>query len=161
MQNKKYYILFAIVVIVLAGAAFVGGKMLNGQTAGSTVFLPPVNLTPIAITPAPELPSRQPETTGTFVERNDNTLKIQTVSIEMGHGENTGPIVEVVITNQTLIYRDITEVNKDATFDQQVVRVGALDELVNQSMVMVWGRKNGDRIIADVISYSNPIVFEK
>jgi len=160
MQNKKRYILFAIIVILLAGAAFVGGKMLNGQT-GPLGFLPRVDLTPIAITPAPELPARQPETIGTFVERNDNTLKIQTVSIEMGNGENTGPIVEVVTTNQTLIYRDITELNKDATFDQQVVRVGVLDELKSQSMVMVWGRRNGDRIIADVISYSNPIIFDK
>lgn len=160
MSTKKQLFIFITVLLIAVAAAFVGGKMLNGQT-GPLGFLPRVDLTPIAITPAPELPSRQPETTGTFVERNDNTLKIQTVSIEMGNGENTGPIVEVVITNQTLIYRDITEVNKDATFDQQVVRVGALDELVNQSMVMVWGRKNGDRIIADVISYSNPIIFEK
>jgi hypothetical protein len=41
------------------------------------------------------------------------------------------------------------------------VAAGSLDDLTAQTMIMVWGRKNGDRIIADVISYSNPIIFKR
>jgi len=32
--------------------------------------------------------------------------------------------------------------------------------LTSQSFVTVWGRKSGDRIIAEVIFISNPVVFK-
>jgi hypothetical protein len=28
-------------------------------------------------------------------------------------------------------------------------------------MIQVWGRKNGDRIIADILLYSNPVMIKK
>ena len=71
--------------------------------------------------------------------------------------------IEVVITSETKIYRDATEFpdespSENAVFEQKVEE-GDLDELSSQTMVMVWGRKSGDRIIADVISYSNPVMI--
>jgi hypothetical protein len=192
MQNKKLYIILAVVVIVVAGAAFVGGRFLNGQ-AGPLGLLPfgpngggRVSIA-VNMTPAPELPVTRPEVTGTFVERNDNTITIQSVSMEMGGkggivlstGPDSGggpsnstmggdgPKVDVVITNETKIYRDATDMGEppksgnETITVQQVMEPGTLDDLKNQTMVMVWGRKNGDRIIADVISYSNPVIFKK
>jgi hypothetical protein len=190
MQNKKLYIILAVVVIIVAASAFVGGRLLNGQV-GSLGFLPfgnggMVSLS-VNMTPAPELPTTQPDATGTFAERKDNTITIQTISMEMGKGggvvvavgaedggvpstsgmDADGPKVEVVVTNQTKIYRDATDMGEPPTSGnqtitvQQVVEPGTLDDLKSQTMLMVWGRKNGDRIIADVISYSNPIIFKK
>jgi hypothetical protein len=39
---------------------------------------------------------------------------------------------------------------------QQVVEAGSLDEVGQNSMIMVWGRKTGNRFIADVLLYSLP-----
>jgi hypothetical protein len=141
----------------------------------------------IEMIPASELPETEPEARGSFVERKDNTIVIQEDSMEMGKGgvvvqvgpgEGSGPVtsggpgggdgpkVEVVITNETVIYRDATEMvppselNETNTI-QQVVEEGTLDDLTSDSMVMVWGRKNGDRIIADMIVYSQPVIFKR
>lgn len=188
MHNKKLYIITAVVVIVVAAAAFVGGRLLNGQ-AGPLGFSPLGNggsmmAMSVNMLPAPELPTTQPEATGTFAERKDNTLTIQTFSMDAGGGGivvssvsgeggpvtssgNEGPKVEVVVTRETKIYRDATEMNmeppksNETTTVQQVVEPGTLDDLKSNVMVMVWGRKNGDRIIADVISYSSPIMIQK
>ena len=141
----------------------------------------------INMIPAPELPKTEPEAQGTFVERKDNTIVLQAVSMEMGKGgvvvsagsggdggpmtsdgpgEGDGPKVEVVITNATIIDRDATEVIPPSEINetqsvQQVVEEGTLDDLTSDSMIMVWGRKNGDRIIADVILYSRPVMFKR
>jgi hypothetical protein len=192
MQNKRLYIILAVVIVIVAASAFVGGRLLNGQ-AGSLGFLPfgnggMVSLS-VNMTPAPELPTTRPDATGTFVERKDNTITVQTISMEMGKGGGVvvavgsaddangpvtngagggdGPKLEVVVTNQTKIYRDATDMGEPPTSGnqtitvQQVVEPGTLDDLKSQTMVMIWGRKNGDRIIADVISYSNPVIFKR
>jgi len=208
-------------MIVVAASAFVAGRLLNRQanplgllpfgSAGSAStpigMIPALELpvdrpqavgsagnasTSISMIPAPELPTDRPQAVGDFVERKDNTITIQPISIEMNSkgagvirvlqvdttGDGTmivspsgqeGPQVEVVVTNQTLIYRDVTEMsaeqskNSGATPVQQVVEIGSLDDLKSRTMidVMVWGRKNGDRIIADVISYSIPVLIKK
>jgi hypothetical protein len=184
MQNKKRYIILSIVILVVAAAAFIGGRLHNGQ-AGPLGLFPLGNggmfSVSIHMNRAPELPTAEPVLTGTFVKRDDNTLTLQSlgsagnISVVAGGGAvaaspvdaNSGPQVEVVITNQTKIWRDATEFNgpppsgSGETEVQQQVAAGSLDDLTAQTMIMVWGRKNGDRIIADVISYSNPIIFKR
>jgi hypothetical protein len=192
MQNKKLYIIFSVLVVLVAAAAFVGGRLLNGGV-GPLGLLPmlggggAVSLS-IEMIPAPELPKTEPETRGSFVERKDNTIVIQESSMEMGKGgvvvqagpdgDNGGPMtsggpgggdgpkVEVVITNETIIYRDATEMIPPSEINetqviQQVVEEGTLDDLTSDSMIMFWGRKNGDRIIADMIVYSQPVIFKR
>lgn len=190
MQNKKLYFILAVAVIFVAAAAFVGGRLLNGQAGPLGLF--PMGKGPgsfsvrIDMTPAPELPITEPETRGTFVERKDNTIVLQTFSMEAGGGGivvskgsggsangpitnesgEKGPKVEVVITNKTIIYRDATEMPVPSEIDQintvqQKVEEGTLDDLTSDSMVMVWGRKNGDRIIADMLVYSQPVIFKR
>jgi hypothetical protein len=196
MQNKKLYIIIPIVVLIVAAAAFIGGRLLNGQ-AGSLGLLPfgnggSVTTFAINLTPAPELPTAKPEASGTFVERNDNTLILQTFSMQAGSGGgvivaakvegsgadngepsisvdsgNLGPKMEVVVTKETKIYHDVTAINpisasgETTVSIQQAVEAGSLDDLNHQTMITVWGRKNGDRIIADVIAYNNPIMIQK
>lgn len=188
MKNKKLYIILAVLVVFVAAAAFVGGRLLNGQAG-------PLGLFPlmgggdrvsimIEMVPAPELPKTEPTTRGTFAERKDNTIILREFSMEMGKGgivvstgpdsgldsvggsDSDAPKVEVVIPNETVIYRDATEMIPPSEVNetrvvQQVVEAGTLDDLTSNSMVMVWGRKNGDRIIADVIVYSQPVIFKR
>lgn len=187
MKNKTLYLILAVAVIAVATAAFVGGRLLTGQASPLGMFpiLGGGNSVSIRIDmiPAPELPKTEPETRGTFVERNDNAIVVQELSMEMGKGgivvskgpggpmtsgpgDSDGPKVEVVITNATIIYRDATEMIPPSKVNetqvvQQVVKEGTLDDLTSNSMVMVWGRKNGDRIIADMIVYSQPVIFKR
>jgi hypothetical protein len=44
---------------------------------------------------------------------------------------------------------------------QQVVELSTIDDISPQSSISVWGRKAGDRIIADVIVFHSPFVFRK
>ena len=191
-KKKVITILGAVAVVLLvAAAAFIGGRLLNKQQSpvGLLSLGGEGNVVSMAIEmiPAPELPTIAPEVTGTFVERKDNTIYVQTFSMEMGGGgvvvgssvegsssgpstdmvisnANTGPKVEVVVTNDTLIYTDVTPMTMNpgegTTKVQQVVERSNLDDITTQTMITVWGRKVGDRVIAEVIAYSNPIMIK-
>ena len=182
MQNKRLILIIAIGFVIVAAAAFVGGRLLNGQ-AGPLRFFPMNGDGKFSVqikrTPAPELPTARPDLTGLFVSRNDNTLTVQSMSnmaikvVKDGDGAvdvspadgNDGPKVEIVVTGQTKLWHDTTQISGPPSSGevgvQQTVEEGTLDDIHSQTMIMVWGRKNGDRVIADVISYSNPVMFEK
>lgn len=177
MQNKKLYIGFGIIIVLIGAAAFIGGRMLNGRVGNVGLGGPNsgrVSISIDEITPAPELPSRKADLTGTFVERKDNSIVVQSVSFGMGVGgvsndtpmdENSGIQVEVVVTSAAKIYVDVTQfpapVNGEIHNVQQVAAVGSLDDLNEDSFISVWGRRTGDRMIADIIFYSNPQSFKK
>jgi hypothetical protein len=177
MPNRKLYIMMGASIIVIGVAAFVAGRMLNGSVGsvplggpnGQSVFI-----SIDEITPAPELPSTTADITGLFVERKDNTIVVQAVSFSVGVGgiageapmdEDSGIKVEVVITGETKIYKDVTEfpapVNGEVHNVQQAAEEGTLDDLHTQSSITVWGRRSGDRIIADVLFYTNPESIRK
>ena len=189
-MNKKSYMILGVAIFVVAAAAFVGGRMLNqgvsplgliglgGPMGGKGVMSFALN-----VIPAEELPKTSPEVTGLFIERQDNTIVISSIPLKAGDGggmvvessggeavagtridENSGPKVEVVVTNETIIYRETTDIGKPQPGEnqtvQQTVEESTLDELNTQSMVTVWGRKSGDRIIADVLFYSSSFVIQ-
>jgi hypothetical protein len=189
MQNKKLIVGLSILVVLVGVAAFIGGRLLNGRVGplgmplGGNGGMVSIS---VEVTPAPELPTTQPEVIGSFVERKDKTIVIQSVSLNAGKGgmvlqtssggegeamagspmENDGPKVEVVINNDTMIYLETTQppsaplTSGETLVMQQTVEEGSLDDLTSQSFVTVWGRKSGDRIIAEVIFISNPVVFK-
>jgi hypothetical protein len=177
MQNKKLYISLAIGILLIGMAAFVAGRMFNagigivglgGPNGGQ------VSISLNDITPAPELPTTKADITGTFMERKDNTIIVRAVSFGMGVGgvsgdspldESSGIRVEVVVTGETTIYKDITQlqdpVNGEIQNVQQAAAEGTLDDLNSQTFITVWGRRSGDRIVADVLFYSNPQSIKK
>ena len=188
MQNKKLIVVMSILVILVGAAAFVGGRMLNqgvnplgliglsGPMGGKEVMSFALN-----VIPAEELPKTPPEVIGLFVERQDNTIVISSIPLKAGGAvavssgggeavagtridENSGPKVEIVVTNETVVYRETTNIGKPQPGEnqtvQQTVEESTLDELNTQSMVTVWGRKSGDRIIAEVLFYSNPVMIK-
>lgn len=177
-MKKPIHILGGIVafIILLAGAAYVGGRLLNGQgllNGGPNMFLgngdweQRMNVDDIKL--AKELPQTPADTRGLFDHRQDNSIFVGTGNISVGvqtdeHGtvvktesEHTGPVVEVVITSQTTVYENVTPEGQI----QQVVEPGSLDRLGESSTIMVWGRETGDRIIAEVFVYTPPIVINK
>ena len=177
MQNKRLYLILGSVTVLIGIAAFVGGRMLNGEIGFVRLGGPNPGRVSISIddiTPAPELPPTRADATGLFVERKDNTIIVQAVSFGAGVGgvsgnspmdENSGVRVEVVIAAQTKIYKDVTElpspVNGEIHNVQQAADEGTLDDLNTETFISVWGRRSGDRIIADVLFYSNPRSMKK
>jgi len=126
---------------------------------------------------AAELPDSEPETAGFILEREDDTLLIGTgepkISMEINDDGmpninidgTEGPSVEVVITHKTKIFEDVSDPTaifsgESDSFQQEVRLVDSLDDMtVNDATVMVWGTKRGERIIADVVVVTPPIVL--
>jgi hypothetical protein len=159
---KKVSIILGIVVVV--AAAFVAGRLLNRGVNPLGLFGPDGD--GISILPAEELPQTPPEIEGLFVERQDNAIIVeddQPIGDSISGspvGLGGGPKLEVVVTAETLLYHDTTQpptrrpTGNDPRVIQQTVEEGTLDDLsISQSLVMVWGRQSGDRIIAEVMVY--------
>jgi hypothetical protein len=186
MQNKKLFVILGILIVVVGAAAFIGGRMLNGKVGPLGLGMPmgggDMMSISIEVTPAPELPTTEPETRGLFVERQDNSIFVSAISMDAGgkgvvvqnggDGEQSvpgpkadGPKEEVVITGETTIYLENTKFPEPKPNENQVIQQtvteGSLDDLTAQSFVTVWGRKSGDRIIAEVVFISNPVIFKK
>jgi hypothetical protein len=71
-----------------------------------------------------------------------------------------GPIMEVVVTHDTKVYQDVTFQNYNGTCGQvqQVLAPGNLDEIVDGTTFLVWGKQNGERVIASDLVYELPPV---
>jgi hypothetical protein len=187
-MNRLTLIVGGIVAVVLvAGVVFVAARLLNSPEGeatgpGGEMMLVregggggPVSLS-LDIEPAPELPQTPPEAGGLFVRREDNSIFVGTgeievaVEIDPATGERqassnySGPVLEVVVTNDTTIYRDETKmpslgpdaVSGDKTIQQVVKAVDSLEELGENSKnteVQVWGERRGDRVVAEVFVY--------
>jgi hypothetical protein len=163
-MTRKLFIYLAIAVFIVAAAAFLAGRLLNLGASPLSLFGPADD--GIIILPAEELPITPPTVEALFVERQDNIIIIED---EQPLGDSAsgspvgiggGPKVEVVITTETLVYHDTTQPpvrrpsGNDPRVIQQTIEEGTLDDLIpSQSLVMAWGRKSGDRIIADVMVY--------
>ncbi len=177
-----------VLVILLAAAAFVGGRLLNGQgvpgfsSGGPSFSIGPaggqrVMMKDIDIVPAKQLPTTPADVRGLFDHKQGNSIFIGTGNVMMrvmkdqsgqvhASASHSGPVVEVVVTNQTAIYKDVTMQQFNGPPPQgqkiqQVVQPGSLDEVGQNSAITVWGRKTGDRTIADVLVYSPPAFFTK
>jgi hypothetical protein len=153
-----------ILALVVGAAAFLAGRLLNRGVSPLGLFGPDDD--GVSILPATELPSTPAEVEGLFVERQDNVILIE-ADQPVGDRVSGSPVgigggskFEAVITTETLVYHDTTEPparrpsGNDPRVIQQTVGEGTLDNLIpSKSLVMVWGRKSGDRIIAEAMVY--------
>jgi len=156
MQNTRLFIVLVFLVLLVGAAAFIGGRMLNQNVVPTGLGGPPgsnSNSFSVQLIPAEELPKTAPEVTGPFVERKDNTIVVASTPLDAGQGGVVeysegdeddggeepsltskdvpeGPKVEVVVTNETTIYRETTQPpsGQNETI-QQTVAEGTLDDL--------------------------------
>lgn len=173
-------------VAVLAAAAFLGGRYLQkgaltqGGGSGPSLVIDsggPGGARRIDlgdIIPAEELPKTEADVRGIFISRQDNSLFVGTGQVQLNLAIDSsgtaqsgasydGPLVEVVTTVNTQIYRDDTlkdlkELPSGEKIHQKVVP-GDLDEVGETSSVRAWGKKAGDRLVADVLVYSQPQIL--
>ncbi len=164
-------------VVLLAGAAFVGGQLLNGQglsglgLAGGPGSKPGANVN--VIQPAKELPQTAADASGLFDHRKDNSIFVGPNPVRMGvsvrrllqtPSSDRGPSIEVVFSPQSIVYKDVTEQQYNGPPPsgqkiQQEVEPGRIEEIGEGSVITAWGKKTGDRIIADVLVYTRPPVM--
>ena len=172
MKNKKLIPFLTILVIIVVVASFIAGRLFRQGVGPLGLFeLLGGGFSLVTdILPAEELPKTPSEVTGLFVERQDNAIFIQASQpnqnpdgVEVGSVEDvgTGPKIEVFVTGETLIYRDTTQLPDERPSSehnppiQQTVMAGSLEDLIDsQTYITVWGRKSGDRVVADVLVYS-------
>jgi hypothetical protein len=184
MQNKKLFVILSVAVLLVSAATFIAVRYFvqprnvgGGGPGGNVISLQgPDGQTKtynLNINPSTELPTANPAVNGLFVERKDNSLFVGTgdinVIVQAAPGEEpqtdtnfSGPKVEVVVSGETIVYEDTTELNPEnpGAEVQQTVELSTLDEIGTQSSITVWGRKSGDRIIAEVLVYSNPVMVQ-
>jgi hypothetical protein len=175
MQNKKLTLIMGILTLFVAVAAFLAGKMFTREIRPSIADESLANgrfsfSSSNNITPAAELPTTPPEISGLYVEHQDHTMMIHTVSFDPGIGGilgdsvdvNSAPKVEIILTGKTTIYRNTTEMSPSSSHAiNQTVEASTPNELIPPTMITVWGRKSGDRIIADVLLFSNSLNIQK
>ena len=185
-MKKRILIISGIVasILLLGGAAYVGGRLLNGQPlawGNPNLFLGngprEIHISRDNIQPAPEIPQTRADVWGVFEHRQNNSIFVGTGQVEVSiqadksgkvqtSSSYDGPIVEVVVISQTTIYEDVTlrQYNgqpPEGQKIQQVVEPGSLDDIGSSTTMAVWGKKTGDRIIAELVVYETPPMIEK
>ncbi len=164
-MRRRGAIGLGLAAMVLIGAAFVGGQLLNRPTNAASLFGGPSF---IGRERAKELPGEAAALIGIFDHRADNSLFVGThvTKFERRRECDTcpvqrniaydGPVVEAVVTRDTIIYRNATNFDGPIVGDksQEVVAPGKLDDIGSQALVEVWGERQGDRLVARAILYS-------
>ena len=166
-------------VVVLGGTAFIAGRLIsppasaqngNGGPGLSVGGPGGQNRVSIDVITSKELPSTPPTVVGIVTDRQDQILSVGTGNVQISalskgpglqptvQANYNGPVVQVVITHDTKIYRDVTEVDpqtaaKNGGNVQQVLAPGSLDDIGKNVGVQVWGIKQGDRVTANIIVY--------
>jgi hypothetical protein len=180
-RRSLWVILGIVLVLVFAAAAFLAGRFLQkGPTAIAGVFRSSNGagnqtvrqiFSKNDILPAPELPKTAADAIGVFLRRQDNSFFIGTGNVTIHMGGNgpdgapqvgssyDGPVVEVVVTSNTKIYRDDTfqdETNlPSGSKIQQKIVPGILEEIGQTSMINAWGKQTGNRLVANLLLYNN------
>ncbi len=128
------------------------------------------------ILPAAELPDEETTASGIVLERQDDTLTVGTgaidlsvdVEVDPNTGQETtsvlpttnGPELEIVLTRDTLLYRDITDLagqmpdqSGEVTITQEIRPVTDSGQIKENMEVQIWGERRGDRVVAEVIVF--------
>jgi hypothetical protein len=166
-----------MVVLLVTGAALLTGCLLNSRTPGAgTAGVERQDEAIMAtaekmdIEYAEEMPDTSPDVGGLFVRREGSSLYVGTGHVtaflaEGDQGENPrwhvrhdGPVAEVITTQDTLIYRDVTmrqfEGGPPSGPIQQMLTPSTRDEIGENCIVSVWVEMGDNRIVARVVVFS-------
>jgi len=176
-KSKKWWIIGGIaVVLLLAVGALFGGMWMVGQATGLSQMgnVEAFNATLVQLE---ETPNEAPSFAGAVKSVQDNSIFVATINTTgaFGHGPGAtmseGPTVEVVVDRDTEILADVTALDFDfsnitegnimqaaeseafAESTKRVIEEGVLEDIEPNSMIWIWGERNGDRINADAVLY--------
>jgi hypothetical protein len=160
-------VILGLLILLLIGATFSAGRLFgNGRQTvedqDSELFESDDGTivgTGVKLNPDKRLPADQPTASGQLHHRRDNALYLSQFPKTAGtvylDQVDEWPIVEVVVTSDTMVYRDVTDLSSshEGGSVQQVVAPSSADEIDEGSSLLVWGELRGERLIADVIQY--------
>ena len=142
-----------VAAIVFLGGVFISGAMATSGRSG-LFNRQPGERPAFQIQAAAELPTTTPNVRGIVTQRADKTI---TVVARGGFGANreanqaqgsNAPQVEVVVTNDTTICHDITQLNLNQGAPsgaiQQKLEAGALDAIAANNRITVWSDQTGN-----------------
>jgi hypothetical protein len=147
-------IMLLLILALLAGCGKEGGglkDMFDTAAMGGAAV--------IELNPAEVLPDSPSTLFGIVDHCQDNSIFVIQLPpldqiITTGTAEK-GSIVEILVLNDTLIYKDVTSGEVENGAVQEKVALGSVDEIGEGNLISVWGEQRGDRIVADVIKYNN------
>jgi hypothetical protein len=170
-RRRWPYVVAALsLVVLLVGAAFVGGRLLARRRTPSGVQVVElgdggimVSMEEGDIQQPDELPKELPTTQGDITR-----IEGKTITVGQPKSEGEGGVVynsgeepeyedmeEVVVTQETLIYRgkpvEIKPDQESGRLPPMEVEEIGLADLKKGDFVQVWGEKRGDRVVAEVI----------
>jgi hypothetical protein len=183
-MNTKFFLGAAIglAVILLAGGAFMATRLLNAKAPPSSDGISGAPVTSgdggskttsiqVQMDRSADLPQGKADLSGSVNEVKDNSIFVQPTSkVGGGANANSGPAIEVVITQDTIIWRDVSFDNipkpqpgsaGQSLHIQQKLEPADMSQIIQENMVTVWGQRRGDRIIADVVVSIGPAVIQK
>lgn len=175
--SKGLLLAAVLVVILLAGSAFVAARMIGTKSKAPEPAVLPApgdnkgaatgEAVRIDIKNAKEVPTTEPDVSGLVTEVTDSGMLVGTGNISFNGNASApglttdGPEVEVVVTSKTKLYRDDTMQSVDpsqlmsgAKIEQRVTAVESLPEIAAQTQILAWGRKVGDRVVADTLIFT-------
>ena len=153
-----------VALLVFAGGALAVGRLSAPSREGEGDR--PFGERPqFQIEPAKELPTTTPNLRGVVTKRDGNTLSVGQRSGFGSGGNGSATLVDVVVTNDTTIYHDITQLSFNGQPPsgpiQQKVEPGTVDGISTNSRVSVWGDQNGNQLTAKVLVYTDPLAFRQ
>jgi hypothetical protein len=189
-RNIYWIIGGVLIVVLLAGGAFMAMRLLNaraqgplgmGGGGGMLQFNSGGKSQSVMIKqiPAPELPKQAADLRGQVASVQNNSIYVaqqDKIRVAVINGQvqqqptPSGPSTEVVVSKETKIYRDVTmdDMAKPApgasgsTMQvQQKVEAADISAITPNSFVQVWGQRRGDRLNAEVIVVMGIAVINK
>ena len=171
MKRKGVWILAALAgIFLLAAGAFIAVRLLNANPPQGTNLISALSAAPgskkpgglsYEVTPAAGLPAGQPDFMAKVSDIKDNSVYI-TSDAKLQQG--AGTVYELVIVQETKIYRDTTGENPpppvSATSVQQTVVQVDVSQIVQGDQLAVWGQPRGTRWIASVVLIYGPAVVK-
>jgi hypothetical protein len=164
-----------LLVALLLGAAFVAGRLLkmpSGADEGAvTVVGEGGQMTMRKEFESPEgFPDRAPNVTGMMQKVENNSIFVEAsngpvtvlarqegdqMNVDM-QSEGDTTTVEIVVTRETQLYRNLVafpmaQGGPSTDKIEPEIVPATLDELEGQVMVMAWGERKGDRLIAEAV----------
>lgn len=185
--RKKFWLVGAGLLLLLLAAAFVAVRLLGFSFAEIDGGMEVVNIggdgsgtrytsKGFDIDYDERYPDVDPDVSGIFVRREDNSVFVGTGQITMTakmeeggdkidmNASHDGPVREVVVTGKTQLFIDksyvnmeISDLEKGEKLQQVLEETDSLDILTENSTVNAWGKSSGDRVIADTLIYSAPL----
>lgn len=164
-DRVKWILIFGMLITVMGGA-FTAGRLFRSELPSSqtqnleTMKSVDGSLSTygVRLQPDERLPDELPTAAGQFNHRKDNLLFIHQFpasGMVMLDKMDEYPLLEILITKDTLIYKDVTDLSdaKNGGEVQQKIVSSSLEELTKGSSILVWGEQRGERIIAEVVQY--------